>query len=205
MAARIHMLSIEIDGHFHGGKPLRPWAARITGPCQKYGLAREFVEPLNEWRDARTTWSGRTYGVVANFPLREREMYEIGRCRGKSSKRYFAREFYWVESGEMEKRSPDDALAWAEGVDRPELAASPAVMLPVREDAAVAEVVGVGTPRAMGFVLVDGQRRYRLHEGRIYEVDEADFRRLVTVRHGAVAPINPMEALRWLAASSSAA
>lgn len=195
------MLSIERDGHFHGNRPLRPWAARITGTCPKYGLAREFVEPLNEWRGARVTWSGRTYGVVANFPLREREMYEVGRCRGKPSKRRFVREFWWPEGGRMHDRTPDDALAWAESVERPELAGSRPVTLTLREDGepSVGEISGVGTPQRMGFVLVDGVRRYRLHEGRCYEIDEGGERRLGMVRDGEIVPVTPLGALQWLA------
>lgn len=192
----LRMLRIEVDGHFHGGEPPRPWVARILGPCPKYGLAREFVRPLNDWKDARRAWSGNLYGVVATFPLRDGAMYEVSRLRGTSSNRHVAREFCWMEAGERLKRSPDEALEWAERDDRP------AIVLSIRESEDppwVAEVRGLGTPRRLGFVLVDGQRRYRLHEECLYEVRESESAiGFVAVIGGEQTTMSSQEAIAWL-------
>ncbi|HEU4732408.1 MAG TPA: hypothetical protein VFT22_31150 [Kofleriaceae bacterium] len=54
----LYMLRIEVDGHFHGGPPPKPWVARIHGPSEQYGLAREFIRAMNDWKDAHRAWSG---------------------------------------------------------------------------------------------------------------------------------------------------
>lgn len=201
MTGPLSILRIEVDGHHHGGPPLKPWVAEITGTCPRYGLAREFVRAMNDWRDARKAWSGNVYGKVATFPLREGRLYEIARARGRSSRRYLAREFYIVERGKRVRRTPDEALAIADG-------GGPATLLKVDEPGVgesertwVARVTGLGTPERLGFVLVDGERWYRLRVG-VHEVVEAGARRLVGVRDSAVLEIDEQEAMAWLSSST---
>lgn len=66
----------------------RPWVARITGPDERFGLAREFIEPRRDYREASN--SGR--GVILVFALRPgiHEVKEI------TSGRYFERRFVTV-------------------------------------------------------------------------------------------------------------
>lgn len=198
----LYLLRIEVDGHFHGGEPVKPWVARITGTDAKYGLARDFIRPMNDWRDAHKAWSGNVYGVVATFPLRDGNMYEVQRCRGNSSKRHVVREFVWIDGGRQHKRTPEQALAHAEGDDGPaaivELHDSDPDDLPY-----VAHVKGLGTPERLGFVLVDGERRYRLRDGRLYEVHSVDGRDahrgpFAVVQNGRVVSMPEKEALAWL-------
>jgi hypothetical protein len=167
----LYLLRIEVDGHFHGSSDVpKPWVARIDGMCEKYGLRRSFVEKMNDWRDARKAWSGNTYGVVATFPLRGGHVYEVSRTRGDSSKRHVAREFVRIDdAGKRHKITADDALAHAERYE------GPAALLRMDEPEPqtrswVAEVARLGMPRVVGWVVVDGARRYRLRPGRLYEV-----------------------------------
>lgn len=192
------MMRIEVDGHFHGsGEVPRPWVARITGPSPKYGLGRAFIKPMNDWRDASQARSGNTYGVVATFPLRDGNLYECSRLRGKSSKRHVAREFYAIVDGKRLQIEPEEALARVTGV-------SDAVVLDVDENSDdppwVAEVTRVGSTAKQGFVLIDGARRYLLRKGTLYEVREETSTRLVVADGGGMArSITQQEALQWLA------
>ena len=185
----IHMLSIEIDGHFHGRRAPRPWVAEVVGTCPQYGLRREFVPALNDWEDARRACSGNLYGVVANFPLRDGRLYEVSRCRGRSSKRYVAREFVVPNGPQLVECTPDEALARADG-------GGPATILRVQEDEDPRPwVAGDVWP---GFVLVDGWRRYRLHEGRTYQVCERGECRFVRVTDGKIVTATRSEAQPWV-------
>lgn len=115
MTGLLHMLRIEVDGHCRGGPPIRPWVAEVTGTCPRYGLARAFVTPLNDWADARMTWGGRLYGMVATYPLREGRLYEVAQAKGKPSKRHLARSFRLVEARERRELSAEEALERADG------------------------------------------------------------------------------------------
>jgi hypothetical protein len=189
----LHLYRIEIDGHFHGGPPPRTWVAEIGGTDTRFGLQRTFVQPLNDWARAHRAWSGNVYGVVSTFPLRNGRVYEVGRCRGKPSKRYFAREFCRVEGRHMESITPEEALAHADG-------GGPATLLHVDESTETwtARVKGLGTPVRLGFVLTNSQRTYRLREEGVYEVVECGRRRLVGMRDGLVHELAEQEALRWI-------
>lgn len=191
-AAFFYMLRIEVDGHFHGGRPIQPWVAEIGKPCPRYGLERSFVTPMNDWRNARRAWSGNLYGKVATYPLHEGRLYEVARARGSSSKRHLARQFYWVDRGKMHERTPDEALEIADG-------GGAATTLRVREspDSWVAHVAGLGTPTRLGYVLVDGVRRYRVRDG-VHEVVEDGVRRLVGIRDNVIHELTEPEALTWL-------
>jgi hypothetical protein len=192
----LYLLRIEIDGHFHGsGDVPKPWVAKITGACERYGLRREFVDRMNDWRDARRACSGNTYGVVATFPLRGGALYEVSRLRGTSSKRYVSREFVEIVDGKQVAVKPLAALARAEGHG------DPVTVLRVQESQPypwVAEVSGLGTPQRLGFVIDDMCRLYRLRVGRVYEVMEDERRRLALATERGAHPISEQEALALL-------
>lgn len=190
----IRVLRIGIDGHFHGSPVVpKPWVARVAGPCPRYGLAREFVEANMDWRESRRAWSGNLYGRVCTFPLRTDNLYEVSRLRGRSSKRYIAREFVWCSSEKFEPQTVEDVLAFVNGDSLP------ATFLRIDDDRDdrpwVAEVTGLGTPRHLGWVVVDGVRLYRLREGGVFEVRRpAEAPKLVTVEHGRVTTLRAAEA-----------
>lgn len=190
----IKVLRIEVDGHLRGMADVpRPWVARIKGIDPRYGLAREFVDRLNDWSDARRARSGNLYGVVAAFPLRAGELYEVSRLRGRASKRHLAREFLRVVDGRMEDVEPIDALAIAEGWT----GASFEHRVP--DYTSISVVDGLGSPTALGFVLVDGRRLYRMRDEALHEVVDPDGgRRLVVASAGRVSPISHLDALLFL-------
>jgi hypothetical protein len=192
---RIKMLRIEVDGHFHGSAEVpKPWVARIDGTDPKYGLRRDFVQKLNDWADARRACSGNLYGVVASFPLREGNLYEVSRLRGSSSKRHVAREFVATADGRLCQLSPIDALA------RVEQHTDPVTIQRLPEgDVRVHELGGVGAGRVMGWVVIDGMRHYRLRYGQLYETVVGDERSLV-VGGPKLAKLDQRGALEWLAA-----
>lgn len=183
----MHILSIEIDGHFHGSSEVpKPWVAEIQGVCPKYGLQREFVRPMNDWAQASAAWSGNVYGRVARFPLRDGRVYEVSRLRGRSSKRYVAREFLAVTGSRHEKIEPIEALATADGGG-----AATTFQIPDDRDGTswVAHVTGLGTPERLGFVIAGSDRIYRLRDG-IHEVCEADSRRLIRVEGASISNVS---------------
>lgn len=189
------VLKIEIDGHFHGGEPVKPWVAEIRGTCPRFGLQRKFLDPLNDWSQSKRAWSGNVYGRVSHFPLREGKLYEVQRCRGRSSKRHVVREFERVVGGKREKLTPEDALAIADG-------GGDAAVISVKEGdqverSWVARITGLGTPERIGFVIVDFARRYRLVDG-LYEVMERGKRSYVGVRDQQVQRLDHEEAIAWL-------
>lgn len=54
MTGALKILRIEVDGHYHGSSDVpKPWVAQIDGVDAKYGLARTFVQRLNDYRGAR--------------------------------------------------------------------------------------------------------------------------------------------------------
>lgn len=204
MVERLYILRIEIDGHFHGsGQNVpRPWAARIDGPDEVYGLSRSFVKPMNDWRHARRAWSGNLYGVVSTFALREGALYEISRCRGRSSRRYVAREFVWVEGGKMHERSEMDALAHITRDDE-----RPIVRVELDDERRqrLAEVRGLGRPEPLGWVVRGTRRVFCAREGAVYEVSERDgARRLALMTDGRLRDVSEEEAIAWLRERESA-
>lgn len=86
----------------------RPWAARIVGRSSRWGLEREFVEPLSDWSDAHLTRSGNIYGLRSSFPLREGELYEYIEPTGK----YPGRKYAIPVDGELKHFTKEEALAW---------------------------------------------------------------------------------------------
>jgi hypothetical protein len=197
----ISILKIEIDGHFHGGEPVKPWVAEITGPDPKWGLARRFLEPMNDWSQAHAAWSGNVYGRVAHFHLRDGNVYEVQRCRGNSSRRRVVREFVAVERGKQSRIEPDEALARADG-------GGPASRFTIQEDldgtSWVARVTGLGTPDRLGFVVVNGERIYRLKPG-VYEIVERGERRFMGARSDRFVDLDEQEAWSWISPSARSA
>lgn len=201
----IRVYSIEVDGHFHGGPAPRPWVARIDGTDERYGLRREFIRPLNDYRNAHAAWSGNVYGLVARFPLHSGHLYEVSRTRGKSSKLRVVREFYHLDDElKMCRRTPEEALAVAEGETGDE-AITVFRSSDVDSSAAwVAEVTGIGTPRRLGWVVVHGERLYRLRPGHVYEIQEDGARRLVRAQEDRMTTITEADALARIGARSAA-
>lgn len=197
---RLYVLRIEIDGHFHGSghNVPRPWVARIGGPHARYGLERHFVQPMNDWKKARRACSGNLYGVVSTFTLREGELYECSRLRGNSSRRHIAREFYVVGEGKRRKLDVEEALGWLEREDE-----RPAALYRLTDDESrprLAEVVGLGTPAPLAFVILDGTRQWLTREGAIYEVSTADGARRLALceRPGRLRDVSEVDAIAWL-------
>lgn len=193
------ILKIEIDGHFHGGEPVKPWVAEITGTDPKFGLARRFLRPMNDWKGAHKAWSGNIYGRVSHFPLRESHLYEVSCCRGNSSKRRVVREFVQVADGKRKVVDPVDALAIADG-------GGAAQVLRIAEDpdgsSWVSRITGLGTPERLGFVVIDGRRTYRLRPG-VYEVVDGGDARLVGATVDTVSRLDQQEAWTWLSRSAA--
>lgn len=196
MPGEFYFLRIKIDGHLHGCEAPKPWVAHITGIHARYGLARDFVQPMNDWRDAHRAWSGNTYGVVSTFALREGNLYEVSRLRGRGRRRGVVREFGLVRDRKLLPLEPIEALAHAEAHD------CPVVELQVQEPTeppfpSVGEIRRLGMPERMGFVVVDHLRYYRLREGLIYEV-EGENRQLLAARSDGAVEVSEREALEHL-------
>lgn len=195
MSGHLYILSIEIDGHFHGSADVpKPWVAHVGGPCPKWGLERKFVKAMNDWADAKRAWSGNIYGVTARFPLRDGNLYEVSRLRGSSSKRRVAREFIAIERGKQLKLEPLEALARVDG-------GGDAAVLSIGEDrdgrSWVARVTGLGTPARLGFVVDGSERLYRVRDG-LYEVVDREQQWFAGVRGGRIMRLSQREALSWL-------
>lgn len=194
---QFHFLKIEIDGHLHGAQAPRPWVAQITGTSPRYGLARDFIDPMNDWKEAHKAWSGNVYGVVSTFPLRDGNLYEVCRLRGRGRRRGPVREFRAVEGGKLVALEPLEALARAEGHDDPTVT----LRVPETHDPPfprVSEVRGLGIPDRKGFVVVDHVRLYRLRVGMLYEVIEGESRRLLLAELGGPVELVERAALEHL-------
>lgn len=194
--SKLYMFSLEVDGHFHGGKPVKPWVAQILGPSSQYGLKREFVQPLNDWKQAHRAWSGNTYGVVARFPLRDSAVYEISQCFGNSSKRYVERRFYRIDNMRKHRLDLFDTLNFVVNDPRDgELARFP-------EDRAnpisVKEVTGLAELRTIGFVVQNNERVFLLRHGAVYRIGDLEKSKLVGFGRDGQHTLTEAEALVWL-------
>lgn len=198
----LSILKIEIDGHFHGGEPPKPWVAEITGADPRYGLAREFVQPMNDWSQARVAMSGNIYGRVAHFALRDGRLYEVSRTRGNPSKRRVVREFIAVQGGKLEQLDPEEVLA---RVGEP----GDAVLLRLPEDTSgrswIARVRGLGTPERLAWIVRGKERLYRLPVGGVYEIVEDGRRRFTGVQVDGWVDLTEREAWAWLTESARSA
>lgn len=195
MSGQFSLLRIEIDGHFHGSPDVpKPWVAEITGMDPKFGLARTFLQPMNDWSGAHRAWSGNLYGRTAQFALRDGNLYEVSRLKGKSSRRHVAREFILVQGGKRQLVDPEDVLERLDG-------GKPACIVEIPEDqdgtSWIAAISGLGTPRRLGFVVVGSVRKYRCGDG-IYELVKRGDRTLVSVQGQRVDEVSEREAMRFL-------
>lgn len=91
----------------------RPWVARITGRDPKHGLAREFLSPLRDWKDANSTGSR---GVKLVFTLHSGRIYEVLELLSWSKeRRYFCEavegSVIEIEAAEVYRRIDGGALA----------------------------------------------------------------------------------------------
>ncbi len=83
----------------------RPWVARITGLDSRHGLAREFLRPLKDYRDANSTGSR---GVWLTFVLRAGALYEVHELLSwQRDRRYFCH----VEAGKLVELTREQVLA----------------------------------------------------------------------------------------------
>jgi hypothetical protein len=164
-------------------------------------LARIFIDSLRDYAAAKRSWAGRLNGLVACYPLRDGLVYEVSRLRGRSSKRYLAREFIAVSDGDMHQLDPGEALALGERLA--ECPGHDAKILehriPDAPGTSVALVRGLGHPVPLGWVVVDGRRLYRMRVGELHEitVDEGD-RRIVLVDQQEIRDVTQREALDQL-------
>lgn len=191
----IKILRIEVDGHFHGSSNVpKPWVARIDGVDARFGLARTFIDPLRDYRDASRANSGNMYGVVAAFPLRTGDLYEVSRLRGRPSKRHTAREFTRVVDGKFEVVEDLDVLAAAEKYD------GTATEHRCADGTAIGVIAGLGMPHPLGFILRDGRRIFRLRHDHLHEIVEADGRQRIILVDGSgnAATVTQDAAIRWL-------
>jgi hypothetical protein len=188
----LYMLKIELDGHFHGGPPVRPWVARITGPDPKFGVRREFLDPLRDWRDAHSAMSGRLYGITCVWMLSE-GTYEVSRTRGRSSKRYVSRETISIDrAGKRRSVSEVEALQAIDG--QPD----GGIRYPVPEGTSVSRVVGLGTPEALPWLVRDGERVYRLQPHQLYERASEGRRAFLLASQDKVEKVSEREAIAWI-------
>jgi len=97
-----------------GRVTLRPWVAQITGYCARYGLARDFLRPMEDRR--HLTRSGR--GLVWCYVMPP-GVYEVSApVSRKRRERYFARSV----GGELATVTLEEVHIWL-GPERSENAA----------------------------------------------------------------------------------
>lgn len=190
----LFMLEVDVGSYKHGAGGAgahRPWVARIDGPDPKYGLSREFIKPYNDWEHARRSINGAIRGVVARFPLRRGQLYEVSRLQGRASKRQITRTFGWLgDVGDLEQLEPEDALDKIGGLTN-------GVTYRTDDDdetATVGEVRGLGHPATVPWIVVEGTRLYRLGEGRVYAHED----QLLGIRDSEVVELDQLEAWEWL-------
>lgn len=194
MTEPLRVLTIEQDGHFRGGSPVKPWVAEIVGLCPRYGLRRDFIRPMNDYQDARVAWSGNLYGLQLRYPLREGRIYEVSRTEGKPSKRLVTRRFR-IAGARWPELQPADVLEAMQG-------GAPGMIHDVVEgpepgETWVARVERLGRAEALGYVLRGGVRIYRLAAG-LHEVVASGDRSLLLVENGQARRVTDEEALTWI-------
>lgn len=92
-------------GYDLGHKSSRPWVARITGRCEKYTYAREFLRGQIDYSRANSTGSR---GVFLYFVLKD-GIYEVYKhLSWKRSRRYFIR----VEVTTITEISREEVEEW---------------------------------------------------------------------------------------------
>ena len=192
VSAFSYVLKIEVDGHFHGRSDVpKPWVAEVNGPCPKYGLQRNFVKQVTDWKGTHLANSGNVYGRTAKFMLRD-GVYEVSRTRGKPSKRVVVREYCQIEGGKRTSLKPAQFLAKVLG---PGLE----IRTPNTRDSWVAKVTRIGMPGQLGWLVgnTDDDRLYLAPCG-LVEVCRAGSRRLALVTKKDITWLGHDAALEWL-------
>ena len=95
--------SAEKYGELLGHDKTRPWIARITGLCEKYGLKREFIRGQKDYSRANSIGSR---GVYEYFAL-DTGIYEVHeRTTWKKTRRYFIR----AKDAQIEEISREEVM-----------------------------------------------------------------------------------------------
>lgn len=94
--------------------PATPWVAKITGRCERYGLAREFLSPKRDYTHANSTGSR---GVMLCYLLDDGiyEVFQLTSWNGRS------RYFILIYESERYKISREDVDRWLSTRDLSEL------------------------------------------------------------------------------------
>jgi hypothetical protein len=97
------------------GAAKKPWVAHIVGRASRYGLAREFLRPMRDWKHATKRMSGRVDGIRDSFILEtgwvcEFCTYAPNWCGRKKqeSERFFAE----VREDGLHRMTLEEVLAW---------------------------------------------------------------------------------------------
>lgn len=91
-------------GDFFKIPSTKPWVAKITGTCPKFGLSREFVKGVADY--SSSSGNGNR-GVNFRFVIEEGEIYEYY-C--KTSWKRSEREFVRYKDGEKETLTKQEVL-----------------------------------------------------------------------------------------------
>jgi hypothetical protein len=109
VTGRLVILRIKVEDCGHNRR-LRPWVAELVGACPRRTFRRSFVRPFYDWSEARRTMSGRVFGVVATFALRDGRLYEVSRHRGRASRRRVVREYCRTDGGQLVEVDREEVL-----------------------------------------------------------------------------------------------
>ncbi len=111
---------IEALGHGAGRavvgnpRPRMPWVAEITGIDHRWGLARRFLRPNWQRKDANST---HTRGVYLWFVLESGRHYEVKHPKSwRNSDRYFC---HVNGEGEVYESSSEEVIKWARSFSAP--------------------------------------------------------------------------------------
>lgn len=88
----------------------RPWVARIARRLHpRYGIDRQFLRPMTDYRGARRTMQREMRGVVLEWLLEEGSVYEIHDYDRKDKP---ARRFVRVRAGEIVEIEREEVIRW---------------------------------------------------------------------------------------------
>ncbi len=101
----VHSDAAERYGKYLGRDVSRPWCARITGPHETYGLAREFVKGQIDYSKANSVGSR---GVFIYYALKD-GLYEVNeRTTWSKVRRYFIH----VEDATITEIAREEVMQW---------------------------------------------------------------------------------------------
>jgi len=85
----------------------KPWVAKITGTCPRFGLSREFVKYRKDYRNTSGTGNR---GVRAFYMLESGNLYEVNEQKSwRRSERYF---LAVNNDGDTIKMTKQEAIQW---------------------------------------------------------------------------------------------